>query len=55
MHRRLMLLLCASLISSAALAQAPTGKVTVITSFSKEVTDPIKIRKKPTPSAIASR
>ncbi|MDI1263287.1 MAG: extracellular solute-binding protein [bacterium] len=42
MHRRLMLLLCASLISSAAQAQAPAGKVTVITSFSKEVTDPIK-------------
>jgi ABC-type Fe3+ transport system substrate-binding protein len=42
MHRRLMLLLCASLISSAAFAQTPAGKVTVITSFSREVTDPIK-------------
>lgn len=28
--------------SGAAMAQAPTGKVTVITSFSKEVTDPFK-------------
>jgi phosphoglycerate transport regulatory protein PgtC len=42
MLRRLTLLFCASLVSSAALAQAPAGKVTVITSFSKEVTDPVK-------------
>jgi phosphoglycerate transport regulatory protein PgtC len=42
MHRRLMLLLCASLVSTAAHAQAPAGKVTVVTSFSKEVTDPVK-------------
>jgi phosphoglycerate transport regulatory protein PgtC len=42
MHRRLVLLLCASLISTAAFAQAPAGKVTVITSYSKDVTDPVK-------------
>ena len=42
MHRRLMLLLCASLISTAVHAQAPTGKVTVVTSYSKDVTDPVK-------------
>ncbi|MBM3523070.1 MAG: extracellular solute-binding protein [Alphaproteobacteria bacterium] len=30
------------LTSSVALAQAPAGKVTVVTSFSKDVTDPIK-------------
>ena len=32
----------AALASGAALAQAPTGKVTVVTSFSKDVTDPFK-------------
>ena len=42
MHRRLMLLVCASLLSTAAFAQAPAGKVTVITSYSKDVTDPVK-------------
>ena len=31
-----------SLLAGAALAQAPTGKVTVVTSFSKNVTDPFK-------------
>ena len=31
-----------ALASGAALAQAPSGKVTVVTSFSKDVTDPIK-------------
>jgi ABC-type Fe3+ transport system substrate-binding protein len=31
-----------SLATSAAFAQAPSGKVTVVTSFSKDVTDPIK-------------
>jgi phosphoglycerate transport regulatory protein PgtC len=35
-------LLCASLPASEALPQAPTGKVTVVTSFSKDVTDPFK-------------
>ena len=35
-------LLCASLPASEALSQAPSGKVTVITSFSKDVTDPFK-------------
>jgi ABC-type Fe3+ transport system substrate-binding protein len=42
MHRRLVLLFCLSLVSPAAFAQAPTGKVTVITSFAKDVTDPVK-------------
>ena len=42
MHRRLMLLLCATLFSSAVHAQAPSGKVTVVTSYSKDVTDPVK-------------
>ena len=42
MHRRLMLLLCASLVSATAHAQAPAGKVTVVTSYSKDVTDPVK-------------
>ena len=43
MHRRLLLLvLCASLASTAVRAQTPAGKVTVVTSFSKEVTDPVK-------------
>ena len=42
MHRLLMLSLCAALVSTAASAQAPTGKVTVVTSFAKDVTDPIK-------------
>ncbi|MBR1156533.1 ABC transporter substrate-binding protein [Bradyrhizobium sp. JYMT SZCCT0428] len=42
MHRLLMLSLCAALVSSAAFAQAPTGKVTVVTSFAKDVTDPVK-------------
>ena len=42
MHRLLMLSLCAALVSTAALAQAPAGKVTVVTSFAKDVTDPIK-------------
>lgn len=42
MHRRLMLLLCATLFSTAVHAQAPTGKVTVVTSYSKDVTDPVK-------------
>ena len=42
MHRRLMLLVCASLVSTTAFAQAPAGKVTVVTSFSKDVTDPVK-------------
>ncbi len=32
----------ASVLAGPALAQAPAGKVTVITSFSKDVTDPIK-------------
>jgi phosphoglycerate transport regulatory protein PgtC len=36
------LALAGSAFSYAALAQAPTGKVTVITSFSKDVTDPYK-------------
>jgi phosphoglycerate transport regulatory protein PgtC len=31
-----------SVAAGAALAQAPTGKVTVVTSFSKDVTDPFK-------------
>src|SRR5688572_28803452 len=37
-------LIAASLlaIATAAGAQSPTGKVTVVTSFSKDVTDPIK-------------
>jgi ABC-type Fe3+ transport system substrate-binding protein len=42
MHRRLMLLLCAALVSTAAHAQAPSGKITVVTSYSKDVTDPVK-------------
>jgi ABC-type Fe3+ transport system substrate-binding protein len=42
MHRRLMLLLCATLVSTAVHAQAPSGKVTVVTSYSKDVTDPVK-------------
>ena len=42
MHRLLMLSLGAALVSTAALAQAPTGKVTVVTSFAKDVTDPVK-------------
>ena len=42
MHRHLMLLLCASLVSTTLHAQAPTGKVTVVTSYSKDVTDPVK-------------
>ena len=42
MHRHLMLLLCASLVSTTVYAQAPTGKVTVVTSYSKDVTDPVK-------------
>ena len=42
MHRLLMLSLCAALLSTAASAQAPTGKVTVVTSFAKDVTDPVK-------------
>ena len=42
MHRRLMLLLCASLVSTGVHAQAPAGKVTVVTSYSKDVTDPVK-------------
>jgi phosphoglycerate transport regulatory protein PgtC len=42
MHRLLMLSLCAALVSTAALAQAPTGKVTIVTSFAKDVTDPVK-------------
>jgi phosphoglycerate transport regulatory protein PgtC len=42
MHRRLMLLVCASLVSTTAFAQAPAGKVTVVTSYSKDVTDPVK-------------
>ncbi|MCA0401798.1 MAG: extracellular solute-binding protein [Proteobacteria bacterium] len=32
----------AAAVSTSAFAQAPTGKVTVVTSFSKDVTDPIK-------------
>ncbi len=32
----------ASVLAGPALAQAPSGKVTVITSFSKDVTDPFK-------------
>ncbi len=35
-------LLGASVLAGPALAQAPSGKVTVITSFSKDVTDPFK-------------
>ncbi len=35
-------LMCVSLPASEALSQAPTGKVTVVTSFSKDVTDPFK-------------
>jgi phosphoglycerate transport regulatory protein PgtC len=35
-------LLCVSLPANDALSQAPTGKVTVITSFAKDVTDPFK-------------
>ena len=31
-----------SVQANQALAQAPTGKVTVVTSFSKDVTDPFK-------------
>ena len=42
MQRLLMLSLCAALVSTAALAQAPTGKVTIVTSFAKDVTDPVK-------------
>jgi ABC-type Fe3+ transport system substrate-binding protein len=42
MHRHLVLALCASLISGASYAQAPAGKVTVVTSYSKDVTDPVK-------------
>ncbi|MBA2399908.1 MAG: extracellular solute-binding protein [Bradyrhizobium sp.] len=42
MHRLLLLSLCAALVSTAASAQAPAGKVTVVTSFAKDVTDPIK-------------
>jgi phosphoglycerate transport regulatory protein PgtC len=42
MHRRLMLLLCATLASTAVHAQAPSGKITVVTSYSKDVTDPVK-------------
>ena len=42
MHRLLMLSLCAALVSTAALAQAPAGKVTIVTSFAKDVTDPVK-------------
>src|SRR6188508_3887180 len=42
MHRHLMLLLCASLVSTTLHAQAPAGKVTVVTSYSKDVTDPVK-------------
>ena len=42
MHRLLMLSLGAALVSTAALAQAPTGKDTVVTSFAKDVTDPVK-------------
>ena len=42
MHRLLMLSLCAALVSTAAFAQAPSGKVTVVTSFAKDVTDPVK-------------
>src|SRR5437762_240985 len=32
----------AAFVSASANAQGPTGKVTVVTSFSKDVTDPIK-------------
>ena len=35
-------LLCVSLLAGTAHAQAPSGKVTVITSFSKDVTEPFK-------------
>ncbi|MET3839560.1 phosphoglycerate transport regulatory protein PgtC [Bradyrhizobium sp. OAE829] len=42
MHRLLTLSLCAALVSTAAFAQAPAGKVTVVTSFAKDVTDPVK-------------
>jgi phosphoglycerate transport regulatory protein PgtC len=35
-------LLCVSLLANEAHAQAPAGKVTVITSFSKDVTEPFK-------------
>jgi ABC-type glycerol-3-phosphate transport system substrate-binding protein len=35
-------LLGAALSAGAALAQGPSGKVTVVTSFSKDVTDPFK-------------
>ncbi len=42
MHRLMMLSLCAALVSTAASAQAPAGKVTVVTSFAKDVTDPVK-------------
>ncbi len=42
MHRHLMLLLCATLVSTSVHAQAPAGKVTVVTSYSKDVTDPVK-------------
>ena len=40
--KTLVLALAFGLASSVALAQAPAGKVTVVTSFSKDVTDPIK-------------
>jgi phosphoglycerate transport regulatory protein PgtC len=42
MRRGLMLLLCATLVSTAVHAQAPSGKITVVTSYSKDVTDPVK-------------
>lgn len=42
MHRYLVLALCASLIPGAGYAQAPAGKVMVVTSYSKDVTDPVK-------------
>ena len=41
MHRYSMLL-CAALVSTTVHAQAPAGKVTVVTSYSKDVTDPVK-------------
>ena len=42
MHRFWMPLLGASLAATAALAQAPAGKVTVVTSYARDVTDPVK-------------
>ena len=43
LHRRTLLAaLSATFLASTALAQAPAGKVTVVTSFSKDVTDPLK-------------